>query len=128
MATLMIQGTMSGVGKSMHALALCRIFTQDGLRTAPFKIQNLSERVYTLPVPGIIPQHGIPFEDENLPEFGKPLKTREHLLANLPAGQAYESYRETQFNAVAELVRNNLNIDAIYGILGCYPAKKEMEQ
>lgn len=39
---IMIQGTMSGAGKSLIAGALCRIFTQDGYRTAPFKSQNMA--------------------------------------------------------------------------------------
>ena len=39
---IMIQGTASGAGKSLIAAALCRIFTQDGLRTAPFKSQNMA--------------------------------------------------------------------------------------
>lgn len=43
---IMIQGTMSNAGKSLIAAGLCRIFMQDGYRTAPFKSQNMALNSY----------------------------------------------------------------------------------
>ena len=43
---IMIQGTMSNAGKSVLAAGLCRIFKQDGLKTAPFKSQNMALNSY----------------------------------------------------------------------------------
>ncbi|MCD8036705.1 MAG: cobyric acid synthase [Clostridiales bacterium] len=43
---IMIQGTMSNVGKSLIAGAFCRIFVQDGYKCAPFKSQNMALNSY----------------------------------------------------------------------------------
>lgn len=43
---IMIQGTMSNAGKSLVAAGLCRIFSNDGFRVAPFKSQNMALNSY----------------------------------------------------------------------------------
>lgn len=45
-STIMIQGTCSNAGKSIITAGLCRIFTEDGYKTAPFKAQNMALNSY----------------------------------------------------------------------------------
>ncbi|MFW6378042.1 MAG: cobyric acid synthase [Bacillota bacterium] len=43
---VMVQGTSSNVGKSLVAAALCKIYSQQGFKIAPFKAWNMSSNSY----------------------------------------------------------------------------------
>lgn len=44
--SIMVQGTHSDAGKSVISTALCRIFSNQGFKTAPFKSQNMALNSY----------------------------------------------------------------------------------
>lgn len=43
---IMVQGSMSGVGKSLIAAGICRVLSEDGHSVAPFKSQNMALNSY----------------------------------------------------------------------------------
>ncbi|MGD6818822.1 hypothetical protein ACQCVE_17375 [Metabacillus sp. 113a] len=43
---LIVQGTLSDAGKSLITTALCRIFANEALNSAPYKSQNMSSNFY----------------------------------------------------------------------------------
>jgi adenosylcobyric acid synthase len=119
----MVCGTMSDAGKSILTAALCRIFKQDGYKTAPFKSQNMALNSFVTrdSRDGFAAgRHGVRFgkaADESL---------RDAVLGALAdakgvslAGRAfdYAEYKERQYDLLADGVRSALNMPLIYGIL-----------
>lgn len=88
---IMLAGTGSDVGKSVIAAALCRIFKQDGYRPAPFKAQNMA------------------FIDYLLEPYAEKLEC--HTVLD------YRTYKEEQYDKLAEHVRSHLNLPLLYQIM-----------
>ncbi len=86
-----------------------RAYFQDGVRI----LEQLTEK----PVLGVLPYASIRLEDEDALWEGDGPKTRAALEAALPAGMSYEQFMDCQLNQLAQLVRENLNMDEICRIL-----------
>jgi adenosylcobyric acid synthase len=117
---IMIQGTGSGVGKSVLCAALCRIFFQDGLRVAPFKSQNMSlnsfvtkdglelarSQVVQAEAAGIEPEAAMnPILLKPNSDTGCQVILKGKVVGNYSAA-AYGSYVHEAWNAVQECYRS----------------------
>lgn len=116
---IMIQGTASHVGKSMTCTAICRLLADEGVRTAPFKSQNMSS--FTTEIGDglqISRAQGVQAEAARVspmaemnPIVLKPKNdnTAEILLLGRPSGKMNGmEYRERFFRTGMEAIRTSL--------------------
>ncbi|AMX83540.1 cobalamin biosynthesis protein CobQ [Geobacillus subterraneus] len=116
---IMFQGTHSDAGKSVIATAFCRIFAQDGWKTAPFKSQNMSLNSYVTPdgkeigrAQGIQAEAaGVAARAEMNPILIKP--SREHESQIVVLGKPYATmqafaYRNEFFHRGLAVIRQSL--------------------
>lgn len=125
---IMIQGTMSGVGKSLVAAGLCRIFKQDGFLTAPFKSQNMALNSYITSegleigraqavqaqAAGVEPVAAMnPILLKPTSDTGSQVIVNGLVYGNMPAKE-YFAYKK---NLVPQIQRAYQTLDAAYDIL-----------
>jgi adenosylcobyric acid synthase len=118
---IMFQGTHSDAGKSIIATAFCRIFAQNGWKTAPFKSQNMSLNSYvTIDGKEIGRAQGIQAEAAGVvattdmnPILIKP--SREHESQIVVHGKPYKNmqafaYRTEFFEKGLAIIRESLDV------------------
>jgi adenosylcobyric acid synthase len=118
---IMFQGTHSDAGKSIIATAFCRIFAQNGWKTAPFKSQNMSLNSYvTIDGKEIGRAQGIQAEAAGVvattdmnPILIKP--SREHESQIVVHGKPYKNmqafaYRTEFFEQGLRIIRQSLDV------------------
>ncbi|ALF10666.1 cobyric acid synthase [Parageobacillus thermoglucosidasius] len=118
---IMFQGTHSDAGKSIIATAFCRIFAENGWKTAPFKSQNMSLNSYvTVDGKEIGRAQGIQAEAAGIvattdmnPILIKP--SREHESQIIVHGRPYKNmrafaYRNEFFEKGLSIIRKSLDV------------------
>ena len=125
---IMIQGTMSSAGKSLICAALCRIFTQDGFKTAPFKSQNMAlnsfitedgaemgrAQVMQAEAAKIRPDARMnPILLKPTSDVGSQVIVNGHVLGNMPAA----SYFKDKKQLVPEIMKAYLSLEEEYDII-----------
>lgn len=125
---IMIQGTMSNVGKSLLTAGLCRIFKQDGYRVAPFKSQNMAlnsfiteeglemgrAQVMQAEAAGIKPDVAMnPILLKPTNDTGSQVIVNGEVFGNMPARE-YFAYKK---NLVPEIMKAYRKLDEEYEII-----------
>lgn len=76
-------------------------------------LENITEK----PVLGVVPSVPVRIEDEDSLGNNGVVQTREEIEQSLK-GKSYREHLEEQFDLLAETVRNHVDLDAIYRIMG----------
>jgi adenosylcobyric acid synthase len=118
---IMFQGTHSDAGKSVIVTAFCRMFAQDGFKTAPFKSQNMALNSYiTIDGKEIGRAQGVQAEAAGImatthmnPILIKPTRNNEAQI--VVHGKPYKNmeagvYRKEFFHTGLQLIEESLTI------------------